>query len=96
MRLIDAEQCPCYICGATCPYTNPIGDCRKFNNWIRKPAYDVDKVLEELNKEYELWLRGYNQTLSMGMEHLWRNLSGRAYGVSEAIEIVKRGGGINE
>ena len=31
MKLIDAEQCPCYKCGATCPYNNPVGDCKKFS-----------------------------------------------------------------
>ncbi|MDO4801296.1 MAG: hypothetical protein Q4A15_03945 [Prevotellaceae bacterium] len=55
-------------------------------------AYDVDKVIEELEKEQEQWLRGYNQTLEMGIEHLWRNFSGRVYGVASAIDIVKRGG----
>ena len=54
-------------------------------------AYDVSKVIEELNKEQEVWLRGYEQTLSMGLEHLWRNLSGRAFGVARAIDIVRRG-----
>lgn len=37
----------------------------------------ADKVLERENKE---------------MEHLYINLSGRAYGIKSAIDIVKRGG----
>lgn len=92
-RLIDAEQCPCNDC------VPPLGDskgcsifpCREFGEWYENTIYDVDKVVEELEEEQEKWLRGYNQTLEMGMEHLWRNLSGRAYGVASAIDIVKRG-----
>ena len=49
MKLIDAEQCPCYKCGATCPYNSPVGDCKKFSCWILGTAYDVDSVVEELN-----------------------------------------------
>lgn len=65
-------------------------DCRNLID-NQPTAYDVSKVIEELNKEQEVWLRGYEQTLSMGLEHLWRNLSGRALGVARAIDIVRRG-----
>lgn len=51
MRLIDAEQCPCNDC------VPPLGDsrgcsifpCREFGEWYKNTAYDVDKVVEELD-----------------------------------------------
>lgn len=88
MRLIDVEDCPCYMCGATCPHTNPIGDCRKFNNWIRKPVYNVDKVISEIDKcsiDNTDW--GYSTNPKLASYYLSRT--------AEVIDIVKRGG-VNE
>ena len=91
MRLIDVDAIKCNGECQHCQFYKGYdfdGGCEIYE---QPTAYDVDRVLEELNEEYELWLRGYNQTLSMGIDSLWRDLSGRAYGVSVAIEIVKGG-----
>ena len=60
-------------------------------------AYDVDRVVEDLTIEKEKWERGCEEvrtlenTQGFDLEGLWRNMSGRAYGVAEAIDIVRRG-----
>lgn len=92
-RLIDADDVIKYCCQF---YRQCCHECEKcgFAKSVKNipTAYDVDKVVKELEEEQEQWLRGYNQTLEMGIEHLWRNFSGRVYGVASAIDIVKRGG----
>lgn len=60
-------------------------------------AYDVDGVVRTLTIEKEKWEKGCEEvkalenTHGFDLEGLWRNLHGRAYSVSEAIEIVRRG-----
>ena len=81
MRLIDADKCPCIVCEETrnahCTYEHR--SCNRFCEWISREAYDIDKVVKELetNKqnalEVEESIKEYN---------VW----------NEAIEIVKAGG----
>lgn len=95
MRLIDADRLIETIKGTDTTYNPHFAILlNSLINLVNEQptAYDVDKVVEELDNEQEKWLRGYNQTLAMGMEHLYINLSGRAYGIKSAIDIVKRGG----
>ena len=80
MRLIDADKCPCIVCEETrnahCTYEHR--SCNRFCEWISREAYDIDKVVKELetNKqnalEVEESIKEYN---------VW----------NEAIEIVKAG-----
>ena len=53
MRLIDADECPCILCedtrNAHCTYEHR--SCEKFCNWINNAAYDVDKVVAELEEK---------------------------------------------
>lgn len=75
-RLIDAEQCPCYKCGATCPYNHPLDDCKKFSCWILGTVYDVDKVVEDIKAK------------SMMFVDPWVSYEFQRW----AIDIVERGG----
>lgn len=80
MRLIDAEQCPCNDC------IPPLGDsrgcsifpCREFGEWYKTTAYDVDKVVSEL--EDVSFDCNYYEDYFVAMDK------------DEAIDIVKRGG----
>ena len=51
-RLIDADECPCVLCedirNAHCTYEHR--SCSKFCTWLNNTAYNVDKVLEELDE----------------------------------------------
>lgn len=51
MRLIDAEQCPCETCKKqfNCSKTY----CEKYEEWLQKPVYDIDKVVEKLEENRE-------------------------------------------
>lgn len=82
MKLIDAEQCPCYKCGATCPYNHPLDDCKKFSYWILGTAYDVDKVVNDL--EYASYCKS-----TPTFDHPYTD---SIIDLDEAINIVKRGG----
>lgn len=52
-RLIDADKCPCISCDDTrnahCTYEHR--SCEKFCNWINNTAYDVEKVVAELEEK---------------------------------------------
>lgn len=88
MRLIDAEQCPCNDC------VPPLGDsrgcsifpCREFGEWYETTAYDVDKVVMDLeNTSYCKYTPTFDNPYTDSIIDL-----------DEAIDIVKRGGkGVN-
>lgn len=50
MRLIDADKCPCIQCedtrNAHCTYEHR--SCKKFCDWLNATAYDVEKVVAEV------------------------------------------------
>lgn len=54
-RLIDADECPCILCedtrNAHCTYEHR--SCEKFCNWLNNTAYNVEKVVEELEEATE-------------------------------------------
>lgn len=49
-RLIDADKCPCVLCedtrNAHCTYEHR--SCKKFCNWLNNTAYEIEKVVAEL------------------------------------------------
>ena len=53
-RLIDADKCPCILCedtrNAHCTYEHR--SCEKFCKWLNNTAYDVEKVVAELEENY--------------------------------------------
>lgn len=88
MRMIDAEQCPCNDC------VPPLGDskgcsifpCREFGEWYKNTAYDVEKVLEELEANtmcYDSFYDCYGEC---------KDCSDCAINRKEAVNIIKRGG----
>lgn len=87
MRLIDVGKYPCRDCGSMdgwCRHT-----CGMLKTWLSTTAYDVDKVVEELER-----LRGiaFITIANTGKEE---NDTAYAYvsrTVDNAIAIVKRGG----
>lgn len=87
MRLIDADEVIKTIKEVKDP--NVAADVLEHIISTTPTAFDLEAVIKELNEEQEVWLRGYNQTLQMGMEHLWRNMGGRAFGVTRAIDIME-------
>ena len=101
MRLIDADKLIAFIDKGK--YCNPNVLTFSENEVCamieyQPTAYDVDKVVEDLTIKKEEWERGCEEvrtlenTQGFDLEGLWRNLSGRAYGVAEAIDIVRKGG----
>lgn len=84
MRLIDADKCPCILCedtrNAHCTYEHR--SCEKFCNWINNAAYNVDKVVEELDEQW-------NDVSCIDDDMYY---IGVANGLADAIDIVKRGG----
>ena len=52
-------------------------------------AYDIEKVVAELEKEHENADGEYKKSFELYREEFWR---GRKGGLRKAIEIVKRGG----
>jgi hypothetical protein len=79
-RLIDADKCPCILCedtrNAHCTYEHR--SCAKFCNWLNNTAYDVEKVVAEL--ERKSW-KSYSDVARRNLVHL-----------DDAIEIVRKGG----
>ena len=79
-RMIDADKCPCILCedtrNAHCTYEHR--SCKKFCNWLNKTAYDVEKVVAELedHEQYEMEHGNYHTSFAYG----------------RAIEIVRKGG----
>lgn len=49
-RMIDADKCPCIKCwnGNLTNISCNTSDCMFFRRWLETTAYDVDKVVEEL------------------------------------------------
>ena len=86
MRLIDADNIN-FHCNYDGNCTGDIDDCKECGNYIcdfrdiqeQPTAYDIDKVVEELDKKYNnsLWIKGDEEF------SITRN---------ELIEIVKQGG----
>lgn len=85
MRLIDADTLPCDICDfQKCPCFNPLW-CRDFNRWFKATAFDVDKVIEEIDRhsiDNTDW--SYSTNPKLASYYLLRT--------EDAIKIVKRGG----
>lgn len=81
MGLVDADKCPCILCedtrNAHCTYEHR--SCEKFCNWLNNTTYDVDSVVEQLEKRYEVAKRDLTIHLS---KDVWAN----------AIDIVRKGG----
>lgn len=83
-RLIDAEQCPCNEC------VPPNGDsrgcsifpCKEFCEWYETTAYDVEKVVNDL--EYASYCKS-TPTFD-------RPYTDSIIDLEEAMDIVKRGG----
>lgn len=79
-RLIDADKCPCILCedtrNAHCTYEHR--SCEKFCNWLNNTAYDVEKVVAELEKIEEHCIYMFD-------------FQGQS-AIDNAIDIVKRGG----
>lgn len=86
MRLIDADKCPCTKCDSMddcCQHT-----CGMLKEWLNTTAYDVDKVVEELER---LGRIAFIYIANTGKEE---NDTAYAYvsrTVDEAVEIVRRG-----
>ena len=88
MRLIDADKCPCIVCEETrnahCTYEHR--SCNRFCEWISREAYDIDKVVKELDKLDVKAIKRYKGGT-------FGDYEGTDYYIkkSEAIEIVKAG-----
>lgn len=78
MRMIDADKCPCNDC------VSPLGDsrgcsifpCREFGEWYKNTAYNVDKVVEELENKSDYFVDPW-------VSYMFK---------TKSIDIVKRGG----
>ena len=92
MRLIDADNISFY-CNYEGDCTGDIDDCKECGNYIcdfrdiqeQQTAYDIDKVVEELEIERKTANNTYN-SFNMDVD------LGRVFGLEKAIEIVKQGG----
>lgn len=81
MRLIDADKCPCKECLSEFHCNNTY--CAQFEEWLQKPVYDIDKVVEEITK-----LR--NDAYSYAWTYDDEFYDGQSDGLDKAIEIVKQ------
>ena len=85
-RLIDADKCPCILCedtrNAHCTYEHR--SCEKFCNWLNNTAYDVEKVVAELEEATQF------VDLSNPTSPIRHKVS--AIHPSVAIEIARKGG----
>ena len=95
MRLIDADNIN-FHCNYDGDCTGDIDDCKECGNYIcdfrdiqeQATAYDVDKVVEQLNK-----LKKYNLNLADMMFDIQSNGTNRHFiCLEDAIEIVKQSG----
>ena len=94
-RLIDADECPCILCkdtrNAHCTYEHR--SCAKFCNWLNKTAYDVEKVVAELENFSLDTTPHCNEVMREG---LCDGISDCDYcKIQYAIDIVRKGG-VNE
>lgn len=82
-RLIDADKCPCILCedtrNAHCTYEHR--SCKKFYDWLNNTAYDVDKVVAELeDAKFLMPPENDNHYADNGLF------------LEDAIDIVRKGG----
>lgn len=95
MRLIDADKCPCVLCedirNAHCTYEHR--SCEKFCHWLNNTAYDVDKVVEDLEEEYVDCQKNMNLVKDEdGNEagHIYDEYLNKSIAYETAINIVKQ------
>ena len=95
MRLIDANKLN-FHCNYNGDCLGDISHCKECDNYVldyrdmqeQSTAYDVDKVVEELNK-----IKKYNLNLADMMIDIQENGTNRHFiCLEDAIEIVKAGG----
>lgn len=91
MRLIDADECPCVSCedtrNAHCTYEHR--SCKKFCDWLNTTIYDIDKVVEELEKySYETEI----EEPILGETNVTESFEEEVVALYQAIKIVKSGG----
>ena len=68
-----------------------VGEC--LNTAINsQPAYDVDKVVEQLENHAEACRENARKFEAAGMEHASRKMYAKAYSYEDAVKIVEGGG----
>ena len=93
-RLIDADKCPCILCedtrNAHCTYEHR--SCKKFCDWLNNTAYDVEKVVAELEKEKEIHTEHYNISLYKDYPEVKQRYEQIQLVIDDAIAKVRKGG----
>lgn len=93
MRLIDADEFQKQIVGMAILNNYPPNKANALCKLVdsQPTAFDVEKVIEELNKELELADEEKRRCTTENMLQ-FDEAKGYARGIACAIEIVKRGG----
>lgn len=88
MRFIDAEKCPCLVgCYPDGSEVHPcVEPCEELREWFLTPAYDIDKVVEELEKYQELCFSTMANTQDPQLDIVCEYVTSA---IKEAIDIVK-------
>ena len=86
--MIDADECPCILCedirNAHCTYEHR--SCEKFCHWLNNTAYDVEKVVAELEENSS----NYKKSYKVNGKHTHKTI--KAISRIKAIGIVRKGG----